>query len=144
MVEKALFSKLKIPVAAHAAIDSKEQLIKAIRNIGLPGVLKTRRLGYDGKGQFVLHSAAHIDAAWTAIGGTGLIYEAFQAFSREVSIVGARSAAGRTVFYPLSANTHAGGILRHCAADECESRAFCADVSEAGHGCAQLHRNSCR
>jgi 5-(carboxyamino)imidazole ribonucleotide synthase len=113
MVEKALFSRLKIPVAAHAAIDSKEQLLTAIRNIGLPGVLKTRRLGYDGKGQFVLHSAAHIDAAWTAIGGTGLIYEAFQAFSREVSIVGARSAAGRTAFYPLSANTHQGGILRY-------------------------------
>jgi 5-(carboxyamino)imidazole ribonucleotide synthase len=113
LVEKALFSKLKIPVAAHAAIDSKEQLLKAIRNIGLPGVLKTRRLGYDGKGQFVLHSAAHIDAAWAAIGGAGLIYEAFQAFSREVSIVGARSAAGRTVFYPLSANTHEGGILRY-------------------------------
>jgi 5-(carboxyamino)imidazole ribonucleotide synthase len=113
LVEKALFSRLKIPVAAHAAIDSKAQLLRAARNIGLPGVLKTRRLGYDGKGQFVLHSAAHIDAAWTAIGGAGLIYEAFQAFSREVSIIGARSAAGRTVFYPLSANTHEGGILRY-------------------------------
>jgi 5-(carboxyamino)imidazole ribonucleotide synthase len=113
VVEKALFSKLKIPVAAHAAIDSKEQLTRATQRIGLPGVLKTRRLGYDGKGQFVLHDAAHIDAAWAAIGGTGLIYEGFQAFSREVSIVGARSAAGRTVFYPLSANTHEGGILRY-------------------------------
>ncbi len=71
LVEKALFSKLKIPVAAHAAIDSKQQLLQATANIGLPGVLKTRRLGYDGKGQFVLHDAAHIDAAWTAIGGSG-------------------------------------------------------------------------
>jgi len=113
VVEKALFSKLKIPVAAHAAIDSKEQLLQATRKIGLPGVLKTRRLGYDGKGQFVLRDAAHIDAAWAAIGTTGLIYEEFLAFSREVSIVGARSAAGRTVFYPLSANTHEGGILRY-------------------------------
>jgi 5-(carboxyamino)imidazole ribonucleotide synthase len=79
-------------------------------------VLKTRRLGYDGKGQFVLREAAHIDTAWERIGGTGLVYEQFQAFSREVSLVGARSAAGHTVFYPLSANTHGGGILRYSIA----------------------------
>jgi 5-(carboxyamino)imidazole ribonucleotide synthase len=114
--EKALFSKLRIPVAAHAAIDSKEQLIRATRKQGLPGVLKTRRLGYDGKGQFMLRDATQIDAAWAAIGGEGLIYEKFQKFSREVSLVGARSAAGQTVFYPLAANTHGGGILRYSIA----------------------------
>ena len=114
--EKALFSKLRIPVAAHAAIDSKEQLIRAARKHGLPGVLKTRRLGYDGKGQFVLRDLTRIDEAWAAIGGEGLIYEKFQEFSREVSLVGARSATGQTVFYPLSANTHSGGILRYSIA----------------------------
>jgi 5-(carboxyamino)imidazole ribonucleotide synthase len=113
MAEKALFSKLRIPVAAHAQIDGREQLMRAILKLGLPGVLKTRRLGYDGKGQFVLRAAAEVDEAWAAIGGPGLIYEKFQEFSREVSLVGARSAAGRTVFYPLSANTHGGGILRY-------------------------------
>lgn len=116
IAEKALFSKLRIPVAEHAAIDSEQQLIRAIRKIGLPGVLKTRRLGYDGKGQFVLRSLEQIDEAWAAIGGSGLIYEKFQPFSREVSIVGARSAAGRTVFYPLSANSHGGGILHYSIA----------------------------
>jgi 5-(carboxyamino)imidazole ribonucleotide synthase len=116
IAEKALFSKLRIPVAEHAAIDSEQQLIRAIRKIGLPGVLKTRRLGYDGKGQFVLRSLLEIDEAWAAIGGSGLIYEKFQPFSREVSIVGARSAAGRTVFYPLSANSHGGGILHYSIA----------------------------
>ncbi len=116
IAEKALFSKLRIPVAEHAAIDSEQQLIRAIRKIGLPGVLKTRRLGYDGKGQFLLRSLGQIDEAWAAIGGLGLIYERFQPFSREVSIVGARSAAGRTVFYPLSANTHGGGILHYSIA----------------------------
>ncbi|MGB6308296.1 MAG: 5-(carboxyamino)imidazole ribonucleotide synthase [Steroidobacteraceae bacterium] len=116
MAEKALFSKLRIPVAAHAAVDSKEQLLLASRKLGLPGVLKTRRLGYDGKGQFVLRGPADIDEAWAAIGGAGLIYEKFQQFSREVSIVGARSAAGRTVFYPLSANVHGGGILHYSIA----------------------------
>jgi 5-(carboxyamino)imidazole ribonucleotide synthase len=114
--EKALFSRLRIPVAAHAAIDDREQLIRAIRKLGLPGVLKTRRMGYDGKGQFVVRDAAHIDAAWAAIGGPGLIYEKFQEFSREVSLVGARSATGQTVFYPLSANVHGGGILRYSIA----------------------------
>jgi 5-(carboxyamino)imidazole ribonucleotide synthase len=114
--EKALFSKLKIPVAAHAAIDSKQQLQRAARRLGLPGVLKTRRLGYDGKGQFVMRHAADIDAAWARLGAQGLIYEKFQEFSREVSLIGARSAAGRTVFYPLSDNTHGGGVLHYTVA----------------------------
>jgi 5-(carboxyamino)imidazole ribonucleotide synthase len=116
LTEKALFSKLRIPVAAHAAVDSKEQLLRAAHKLGLPGVLKTRRMGYDGKGQFVVRDEAHIDAAWDAIGGPGLILEKFQPFSRELSIVGARSATGQTVFYPLSANVHGGGILHYSIA----------------------------
>jgi 5-(carboxyamino)imidazole ribonucleotide synthase len=116
LAEKALFTRLKIPVAAHCAIDSREDLVRAIEKIGVPGVLKTRRLGYDGKGQYVLHAAEDLDKAWAAIGGAGLIYEKFQNFSREVSLVGARSASGQTVFYPLSSNTHAGGILRYSIA----------------------------
>jgi 5-(carboxyamino)imidazole ribonucleotide synthase len=114
--EKALFTRLKIPVAAHAAIDSRDDLTRAARKLGFPGVLKTRRLGYDGKGQYTLRDPAGLDGAWAAIGGTGLIYEKFQAFSREVSLIGARSAAGQLVYYPLSANTHAGGVLRFCIA----------------------------
>jgi 5-(carboxyamino)imidazole ribonucleotide synthase len=116
MAEKALFSKLRIPVAAHAAIGRKEELVSAARTLGLPGVLKTRRLGYDGKGQFVVRGPGQIDEAWAAIGGPGLIYEKFQEFSREVSIVGARSAQGETVFYPLSSNCHGGGILHYSIA----------------------------
>jgi len=116
LAEKTLFSKLRIPTTAHAAIDSKEQLVRAAARLGLPGILKTRRLGYDGKGQFLLRSSSELDAAWAASGGTGLIYEKFQDFSREISIVGARSAAGQTVFYPLSSNTHGGGILHYSIA----------------------------
>jgi 5-(carboxyamino)imidazole ribonucleotide synthase len=116
VAEKALFSRLQIPVAAHAAIGSKPELIAAVKKIGLPGVLKTRRLGYDGKGQFVLREAAHIVQAWDAIGGADLVYEKFQSFSREVSLVGVRSATGETAFYPLSANTHGGGVLRYSTA----------------------------
>ena len=116
LAEKALFTRLKIPVAAHAAVASREELLRAARNIGLPGVLKTRRLGYDGKGQFVLRTLEDVELGWAAIGGADLIYEKFQDFSREFSLVGARSAAGKTVFYPLSANVHAGGILRYSVA----------------------------
>jgi len=116
LAEKALFSRLRIPVAAHAAVDSEEQLAVTVRKIGLPGILKTRRLGYDGKGQFVLRDPRDIAAAWSAIGGTGMIYEKFQDFSRELSIVGVRSAAGQIVFYPLSANYHGGGILHYSIA----------------------------
>ena len=116
LAEKRLFTKLRIPVAAHAAVDSFKDLVSAARKIGLPGILKTRRLGYDGKGQFVLREISHIEEAWQAIGGTGLIYEKFQAFSREVSLVSVRSAAGDVVFYPLSANTHSEGILRYSVA----------------------------
>jgi 5-(carboxyamino)imidazole ribonucleotide synthase len=116
LAEKALFTRLKIPVAAHCAIDSREELIRATQKIGLPGVLKTRRLGYDGKGQFVLRATGDVDQAWAAIGAAGLIYEKFQDYSRELSLVGVRSASGQTVFYPLSCNTHGGGILRYSIA----------------------------
>ena len=73
--EKALFVKLKIPVAPHAAVDGARQLSRAVFELGAPGVLKTRRLGYDGKGQFLLRTARDVDAAWAALGGAGLIYE---------------------------------------------------------------------
>jgi 5-(carboxyamino)imidazole ribonucleotide synthase len=116
LLEKALFQSLKIPVAAHAAVDSKDDLMRAVRRLGTRGVLKTRRMGYDGKGQYRLRHAEDIDAAWAHMGASGLIYERFQKFSREVSIIGARSAAGEVVYYPLSSNTHSGGILRYSVA----------------------------
>jgi 5-(carboxyamino)imidazole ribonucleotide synthase len=114
--EKALFRRLKIPVAEHAKVDTREQLALAAAKLGVPGVLKTRRMGYDGKGQVVVRRAQDIDPAWDRLGSEGLIYEKFQAFSREVSIVGARSAAGDIVHYPLSVNSHADGILRYSVA----------------------------
>ena len=111
--EKALFKRLKIPVADHAAVDSRADLVESVRKLGIPGVLKTRRMGYDGKGQFVLRRPEDLDAACDSLGAEGLIYEKFQGFSREVSLVAARSPAGGVVYYPLSANTHGGGILRY-------------------------------
>ncbi|HTV94490.1 MAG TPA: 5-(carboxyamino)imidazole ribonucleotide synthase [Steroidobacteraceae bacterium] len=111
--EKALFERLRIPVAEHAPVDTREQLVRASRTLGMPGILKTRRLGYDGKGQCRIDAAGDVDRAWSLMGATGLIYEKLQRFSREVSIVGARSSRGDIVYYPLSANSHTGGILRY-------------------------------
>ena len=111
--EKALFTRVGIPVAPYAALDTSAQLQRALTRLGIPGVLKTRRFGYDGKGQALIRSVADATAAWERLRGQPLIYEAFQAFSREVSIIGARSARGELAYYPLAANTHEGGVLRY-------------------------------
>jgi 5-(carboxyamino)imidazole ribonucleotide synthase len=114
--EKTLFRQLKIPTPPFAAVDSLDDLNAAVTKIGLPGVLKTRRLGYDGRGQFYLCTPEDIEAAWQALGSVPLIYEGFVDFSREVSLIGVRSTRGETLFYPLSANTHSQGILRYSVA----------------------------
>ena len=114
--EKALFSALKIPVAAHSRVDARKDLVRATAKLGCRGILKTRRMGYDGKGQCLIERAEDIDVAWDRIGGAGLIYEKLQAFSREISIIGARSQTGDIAFYPLSENIHSGGVLRYSLA----------------------------
>lgn len=114
--EKTLFKSLRIPTPPFAAVDSREDLVQATRSIGLPGVLKTRRLGYDGRGQFVVRTPADIDLAWQTLGSVPLIYEGFVDFSREVSIIGARSTRGEIACYPLAANVHSEGILRYTLA----------------------------
>ena len=80
--------------------------------IGLPAVLKTRRLGYDGKGQAVIHDPLLAEDAWRAIGELPSILERFVAFDRELSILGVRDRNGSTAFYPLVENHHRDGILR--------------------------------
>ncbi len=109
--EKKLFQRLGIPVAAHAAVDDLRGLRRTIATLGTPGMLKSRRLGYDGKGQFLLRRPADMAAAWKQIGGQPLVYERFVPFTREVSLIAARDRAGRVVFYPLAENVHSGGIL---------------------------------
>jgi 5-(carboxyamino)imidazole ribonucleotide synthase len=113
LAEKSLFTRLRIPVTPHAAVDGRADLDRAARRLGLPGVLKTRRLGYDGKGQVLLRERADFDRALAMLGERDLIYEKHQRFSLEVSIVGARGIDGETAVYPLSANTHRDGILRY-------------------------------
>jgi 5-(carboxyamino)imidazole ribonucleotide synthase len=116
LLEKQLFRSLKVPTPEFAAVDSREELGRAARVIGLPGVLKTRGGGYDGKGQFVLRAASDVERAWKELQGVPLIYESFVKFSHEVSILGARSTTGEIRCYPLCANVHREGILRYTVA----------------------------
>jgi 5-(carboxyamino)imidazole ribonucleotide synthase len=110
--EKRLFERLRIPTTRWHAVESRLELARALRTIGLPGVLKTRRLGYDGKGQALVRTPADAERAWSLLGRTQLIYEEYVPFDFEVSIIGARSRQGETVIYPLNHNLHAHGILR--------------------------------
>ncbi len=109
--EKTLFRQQGMPTAPFQPVNSLEELHAAVQQIGLPAVLKTRRLGYDGKGQAVLRSSADVQAAWEALGPVPLILEGFVAFDRELSILAARSRSGKTAFYPLPENSHHNGIL---------------------------------
>jgi 5-(carboxyamino)imidazole ribonucleotide synthase len=110
--EKRLFERLQIPTTRWMAVDSRARLERAIREIGLPGVIKTRRLGYDGKGQAVVRTVEDAQHAWEKLGTADLIYEEWIAFDCEVSIIGARSRRGEIAIYPLNGNLHAQGILR--------------------------------
>ncbi len=109
--EKTTFRSLGIATAPFAAVDDEESLRAAIDQVGLPAVLKTRRLGYDGKGQRVLRTEADVTGAFAAIGSVPAILEGFVRFTRELSILGVRSVDGTIRSYPLVENTHRGGIL---------------------------------
>jgi 5-(carboxyamino)imidazole ribonucleotide synthase len=110
--EKTLFRELGIPTPEFAAINSRSDLTDAVARIGLPGVLKTCRFGYDGKGQRVLHTDDDVEAAWQALRGAPLILEKRIPFDREFSILAVRSVSGQVVLYPLVENVHRRGILR--------------------------------
>jgi len=114
LAEKRAFASLGIPTPAFHPVDSRPALEEAIGRVALPAVLKTRRFGYDGKGQVVIESLARVDAAWEVLCGGSeqpLLLESFVPFTRELSIVGVRSHAGEVAFYPLVENEHRGGIL---------------------------------
>ena len=115
LTEKTLFRRLGIPVPAFEDVASREGLDAAIASVGVPCILKTRRLGYDGKGQFRIREASDADAAWQALGAqaqqVGLILEAFVPFERELSVVAVRGRNGEFRTWPLTWNWHADGVL---------------------------------
>lgn len=113
--EKTLFRKLGIPVPAFEDVATREGLDTAIAKVGAPCILKTRRLGYDGKGQFRIRSAGDAGAAWEALGAqaqaVGLILEAFVPFERELSVIAVRGRDGEFRTWPLTWNWHVDGVL---------------------------------
>jgi 5-(carboxyamino)imidazole ribonucleotide synthase len=111
VAEKEWFARCAFDTAPWARVESIEDLRSAIARIGAPGVLKTRRGGYDGKGQARVRTPDDAPAAWAAIGAREAIYEAMIPFDREVSLIVARAASGDLSWCPLVENTHAGGIL---------------------------------
>ena len=111
LFEKHVFRRLGMPVAPFVAVDSETDLARAIAKLGAPGILKTRRLGYDGKGQAQVRRARDAGEAWERLRGQSLIYERFVNFSRELSLVAVRDRSGAVRNYPLAENEHEHGIL---------------------------------
>jgi 5-(carboxyamino)imidazole ribonucleotide synthase len=116
LTEKTLFQRLGIPTPAFATVEGRAGLMPLLEQVGLPAVLKTRRLGYDGKGQVMLREAADIDRSEPLLAKGALLLEAFIPFEREVSILAVRNRQGQTAFYPLVENHHRDGILRRSLA----------------------------
>ena len=110
--EKSMFKDLGIPTPAFADIQSQADLDAAVASIGLPAVLKTRTLGYDGKGQKVLRTAAEVEGTFAELGSVACLLEGFVPFTGEVSLIAVRGRDGETRFYPLVHNTHDSGILK--------------------------------
>lgn len=112
LLEKEMFRELGIPTPDFVPIDSLDDLRAAATRLGFPLVLKTRRLGYDGKGQVVMRDAKSLESSWAALAGQPLIVERLVPFDHELSVIGVRDDSGRDAFYPPIENYHREGILR--------------------------------
>jgi 5-(carboxyamino)imidazole ribonucleotide synthase len=117
--EKSFFQKLGIPTAPFVPVRARPDLDRALTETGCPAVLKTRRLGYDGKGQCLIRDRAGVEQAWQTLAKSskdksdaGLLLEGFVRFDRELSQIAVRGRDGHMVFYPLVENHHAEGMLR--------------------------------
>jgi 5-(carboxyamino)imidazole ribonucleotide synthase len=111
LVEKDLLVSLGARVPLYHEVASRTDLLDGLERLGYPAVLKTRRVGYDGKGQAVLRDAEDLERAWQKLGDSPLILEAFVPFEAECSLIGVRARDGDTRFWPLTGNVHADGIL---------------------------------
>jgi 5-(carboxyamino)imidazole ribonucleotide synthase len=112
LAEKLLFERLQIPLPRYANIEHDADLDRAGAHTGFPAILKTRRLGYDGKGQSVVQDVQNLAAAWDALGRVPCVLEQRIRLRRELSILAVRGQDGTTACYPLVQNTHRDGILR--------------------------------
>uniref|UniRef100_E6VNU1 N5-carboxyaminoimidazole ribonucleotide synthase n=1 Tax=Rhodopseudomonas palustris (strain DX-1) TaxID=652103 RepID=E6VNU1_RHOPX len=112
LAEKDFVTRLGIGTAAYADVTSPQTLRDAVARLGLPAVLKTRRFGYDGKGQMMLRPGDDPEAAWASLETRAAILEAFVPFEREISVIAARGADGQVVSYDVTENEHRDHILK--------------------------------
>jgi 5-(carboxyamino)imidazole ribonucleotide synthase len=110
--EKTFVSGLNIATAEFAAVSAPTELATAVERIGRPAVLKTRRFGYDGKGQTAIRNGTDAQAAWREVGGQPCILEAFVPFEREVSVIAARASDGTVECFDVTENEHREHILK--------------------------------
>ena len=132
VLEKEFFRREGVPGPSFESVDSKTQLRGAVERLGLPAVLKTRRFGYDGRGQIVLRTTDNVSGAWQELGGVPLVLERFIPFDRELSMIAVRGRDGEARYYPLIHNVHRDGILRRSVVPA-------ADISQALQDQATLH-----
>ncbi len=116
VAEKSFFEANGVPTVAFAEINSVADIERALERLGAPAVLKTRREGYDGKGQAWVQGGADAASAWNRIGRAPAILEAKCAFVREVSVIAARGRDGLVADYALTENVHENGVLRRSIA----------------------------
>jgi 5-(carboxyamino)imidazole ribonucleotide synthase len=138
LTEKAFLAEAGLPPAPHLPVESAADLEAALRALGRPAILKSRRMGYDGKGQARIGPGEDAAAAWAAIGEVPAVLEAFVPFEREISVIVARGLGGEIATYPPGENTHDGGILRRTRVPATvspalaeEARAMAARLAEA-------------
>jgi 5-(carboxyamino)imidazole ribonucleotide synthase len=112
LAEKTLFRNLGISTTDFLPISKPGDFGATVNQLGLPAVLKTSRMGYDGKGQWILRTPEDVARAKSELPKVALILERFVPFTRELSVLAVRSRNGETAFYPLVENHHRGGILR--------------------------------
>ncbi|WP_296475260.1 5-(carboxyamino)imidazole ribonucleotide synthase [Roseinatronobacter sp.] len=112
LTEKEFLRGLGLETAPFAPVNSADELALAVADIGTPAILKTRRMGYDGKGQARIDTAADIQPAWDAMQGAPAILEGFVTFSQEISVIAARGLIGEVAAFDPGENVHEAGILR--------------------------------
>jgi 5-(carboxyamino)imidazole ribonucleotide synthase len=138
LAEKQLFATLGIPTTRYLKIDSADDLAAVESELGLPVVLKARRLGYDGRGQRIVRSPSELAPAYEQLGRPAAIAEAWVRFSREVSLIGVRAAGQNPRFYPLTENVHRNGILETSVAP-CDAADLQAQAESWMHAMMEQH-----
>ncbi len=112
LIEKRFLQKVGVPLAQFCAVESSDDLVASVQELGLPCVLKTRRFGYDGKGQIILRSTSDVPNAFEALGGNPCVLEAFVPFFAETSVIAARGMDGQVASYEMALNHHENHILK--------------------------------